>query len=165
MASTPVGVDNNIHDVKLHIKKGRKRAPFFRYIRINLPRTTKAIALLVIAALGACSLALALDGISPFIGGTIALYVIATVSFGFCVVGAFVHKDIWGIGMVPALMALVFYIASLFGTAPFVWNGYGIFTAATFNSLLFAAIAYLVIRWALSYGMLVAYPDDQGFDD
>ena len=60
-----VGVDfrgskNATQPVLEHIRPGKKRAPLLRYIRINLPRTTRLLLLAVITAIGGASAAVAL---------------------------------------------------------------------------------------------------------
>ena len=46
-----------------------------------------------------------------------------------------------------------------------MWNGASILAAAIWNLTLFVPLVYLVLYWALQYGMIVAYPDDQNFMD
>lgn len=165
MSSPHDVVDNDVHDVNEHVPPGRKRAPFFRYIRINLPRLTKAVILLIIAWITFTSFVIARTDFEIFAGSDIALYLVSALAAIFCVVGLLTKARIWDFGMLPALAAIVAYIGGLFGTAPYVWNGAGIYTAAAWNTMFFAGIAYVIIRWALGYGVLVAYPDDQGFGD
>lgn len=31
--------------------------------------------------------------------------------------------------------------------------------------MMLASVAYWVLNWAINYGMIVAWPDDQGFTD
>ena len=57
------------------------------------------------------------------------------------------------------------YVGGIFGTAPYVWNGASLVQAAIWNTTLFASLGYLVLYWALQYGMIVASPDDQNFMD
>ena len=45
------------------------------------------------------------------------------------------------------------------------YSGGAIPLAATWNATMLASLAYLVLYWALNYGMIVASPDDQGFLD
>ena len=71
--------------------------------------------------------------------------------------------------MGPFLMvggiALVVYLGGLAGDAPYVWNGASTVLAAAWNLTLFASVGYLVLYWALQYGIIVAAPDDQHFMD
>ena len=60
------GTANATERISEHVKPGRKRAPFLRYIRINLPRTTRLLLLLVVAVIGAASAAVALGDHEPF---------------------------------------------------------------------------------------------------
>lgn len=165
MSTAQEVVDNDLHDVNEHIPPGRKRAPFFRYIRINLPRLTKFVILVLIAWIGFTAAYIASLDFSLFVGSDVALYVVAALAAIFVVVGLVTKARIWDFGMLPALAAIVAYIGGLFGTAPFVWNGASLYTAAAWNTMFFAGVAYVIIRWALGYGVLVAYPDDQGFED
>lgn len=165
MSGAPAGVDINTTDWKKHVKPGRKRAPFFRYIRINLPRLTRAAILAIMALLAFCAGAVALSDHLPFVGGDIALWVVVGLAVTFLVVGLVTKARVWDFGLVPALGAVIAYIGGLFGTAPYVWNGAGVYLAAAWNTMMFCGVAYVIIRWALNYGILVAYPDDQGFED
>ena len=165
MSDAPAGVDINTHDWNRHVPPGRKRAPFYRYIRINLPRLTKAVILAVMALLAFCAGVVALGDHLPFVGGDIALWLVVTLAGIFLVAGLVTRARIWDFGMVPALGALIAYLGGLFGTAPYVWNGASVHLAAAWNTMMLCGLAYLIIRWALAYGILVAYPDDQGFVD
>ena len=60
------GSKNATQPVLEHIKPGKKRAPFLRYIRFNLPRTTRLLLIAVIAMIGAASAAVALSNHEPF---------------------------------------------------------------------------------------------------
>lgn len=72
---------------------------------------------------------------------------------------------LWDFGALAASAFLLIYIGGLVGDAPFVWNGASISLAATWNVMAFSALGYLLLRWAVGYGMLVAWPDAQGFTD
>ena len=52
MSAIPSSVDPNLHDISLHVKPGKERAPFFRYIRINLPKLTRAMIVAIMALQG-----------------------------------------------------------------------------------------------------------------
>lgn len=165
MSTAPTEVDINIHDVNRFVAPGRERAPFFRYFRFNLPRLTKALLLIVIAVIGGCAAGVAYSGFSIFPGDHVALLLVAILA-GVCVLlGLTTAWRIWDAGLLPALAALTLYIGGLLSHAPYVWNGASVYLAATWNTMAFAAVAYLLLDWALNYGILVAYPDDQGFCD
>lgn len=156
---------NAIKDVRHHVPPGRKRAPFLRYVRFNLPRLTKAAILVVMAGLAGCATYVALGENPIFPGSDLALWLVVALAAIFVVVGLVTKWRIWDFGVVPALGALLVYAGGLAGTAPYVWNGAGLYTAAAWNTMMILAIVYLILRWALGYGVLVAYPDDQGFED
>lgn len=156
---------NDVQDVMLHVPPGRKRAPFFRYIRFNLPKLTKAVLLLIIAGIGACAGYIVSIEHEIFVGDNLALWLIIVTAAIFVLLGVVSKLRIWDFGMVPALGALLLYVGGLVGNAPFVWNGADTYTAATWNLMMLLAFAYVILRWALGYGILVAYPDDQGFED
>lgn len=158
-------VDNDTQDVMLHVPPGRERAPFFRYIRINLPRLTKAVLLLIIAALGGCAAYVASSNHEVFPASDIVLWIVIGFAAVFVVVGVLTKLKIWDFGVVPAFGALLLWGAGLFTHAPFVWNGAEVYEAAAWNTMMLSGVAYLLLYWALNYGILVAYPDDQGFED
>lgn len=83
----------------------------------------------------------------------------------FVAVGLVTKARIWTAGLGIALSALLVYVGGIWGNAPYVWNGAPIALAATWNLILFASVGYLVLYWALNYGMIVAAPDDQNFMD
>ncbi len=60
------GTPNATQPVLEHIKPGKKRAPLLRYIRFNLPKTTRLLLIAVIAVIGAASAAVALSNHEPF---------------------------------------------------------------------------------------------------
>lgn len=152
-------------DIKLHVKPGKTRAPFFRYIRINLPRLTKAAILVIVAPIGGCAWAVLSSGFDIFAGSDIALGLVIALVAVFLVLGLVTKWRIWGFGTVVAAAGILVYLGGLFGHAPFVGNGAGVYLAAGWNTMFFASLAYCVIYWALNYGVLVAYPDTQGFED
>ncbi|MHA2789432.1 hypothetical protein ACXZ66_09835 [Corynebacterium sp. S7] len=158
-------VDVRTTDVNHYIKPGRKRAPFLRYIRINLPKTTRALIVLIFALLGVSAGYVAylghpvFDGIGLVLWGLVALCAIAVVFT------AFTKLRTWDFLVLPAVAALIIWGVGFFQNAPFVWNGGGLYEAVAWNMLMFCGLAYLVIYWALNYGMLVAWPDDQNFND
>ncbi|MDR7329084.1 hypothetical protein [Corynebacterium guangdongense] len=165
MSAAPGTVDINTQDVKLHIPPGRKRAPFFRYVRFNLPRLTKAAILAIASLLGVCAGYVALGDHEIFPGGDQLLWGLVALAALFVLIGAVTKFRIWDFGLLPAFAALLIWGVGVFQNAPFVWNGAGLYEAAAWNTMMVCAIAYLVIHWALNYGVLVAYPDDQGFTD
>lgn len=165
MAATPLSADPNLHDINLHVKPGKERAPFFRYIRINLPRLTRALIAAVVALQAISTFYIAHTDFVIFPGQEIVLYVISILCAVFAVLGAVTRWRIWDFGLIPATGAVVLYLGALAGTPPWVWNGADIHLAAAWNTAAFCGIAYLIIYWALEYGVLVAYPDDQGFED
>lgn len=148
-----------------HVRPGKKRAPLLRYIRINLPRTTRLFLLLVIAVIGVASATTALSGHEPFPFAIPLLWVVVAAAIVFVAVGLLTKKRIWTIGLGIALASLLIYVGGFLGNAPFVWNGASITLAAVWNTTLFASLAYAVLYWALNYGMIVASPDDQNFMD
>lgn len=156
---------NATEDVYRYIKPGKTRAPFFRYIRINLPRLTKALLLLVVAVIGASAAAVALSDHPPFPGGGAVLGAIAAVAVGYALVGAVTRLRNWDFGSLIASAAALVYVGGLFGHAPYVWNGASVPLAACWNTMLFAAVAYWALNWAVNYGVLAVWPETQGFTD
>ncbi|MEO7587544.1 MAG: hypothetical protein ABIS84_05895 [Arachnia sp.] len=159
------GTTNATERVSEHIKPGKKRAPFLRYIRINLPRTVRALLLAVIAFIGATAAATALGDIEPFPFGDPILWAVCGAAALFVVVGLVTSARLWTWGTGIAGAAILVYIVGIAGTAPYVWNGATIPQAALWNLMLFASVAYLVLYSALRYGMIVAAPDNQNFMD
>lgn len=159
------GTPNATKAVLNHIKPGKKRASFFRYIRINLPRTTRLLLLAVIAVIAAASAAVALLAQEPFPYAAFALWGVSGAGGVFIVVGLLSAARIWTGGLVIALCSLFIYLAGLLGNAPYVWNGASVEIAAIWNLTLLASVAYGVLFWALQYGMIVAAPDNQHFLD
>ena len=159
------GTPNATQPVLKHIKPGKKRAPFLRYIRINLPQTTRLLLLAVIAVIGAASAAVALSNHEPFLFATPALWSVCGAAVGFVAVGLVSAVRIWKWGFIIALASLLIYMGGLLGNAPYVWNGASVVTAAIWNLSLLASVAYMVLFWALQYGMIVAAPDNQNFMD
>ncbi|AIG64313.1 hypothetical protein CATYP_06480 [Corynebacterium atypicum] len=160
-----VGTPNATEDVYHHIKPGRTRAPFLRYIRIDLPRLTKALLLLVVAVIGAMAAIVALSDHLPFSGADIALWAVVVLAVIYLAFGLCTKLRIWDYGSYVASAAVLVYIGGLFGDAPYVWNGASIELAAAWNTMLIASVAYWVLNWAVNYGMLSAWPDTQGFTD
>lgn len=159
------GTANATEKVSEHIKPGKKRAPLMRYIRINLPRTTRVLLVLIIALVGAASAAVALSGHEAFPLYAPILWGIFGAAVLFVAVGLITKARIWTWGTGIVLASLLVYFSSLVGDPPYVWNGVSTVLAATWNMTLFASISYLVLYWALQYGILVASPDDQKFMD
>ncbi len=159
------GTTNATERVSGHIRPGRKRAPLLRYIRINLPRTTRLLLLVVVAVIGAASAAVALSGHEPFPFASPLLWSVVGATVLFVTVGLLTSARIWTWGMGIALSSMLVYVGGLAGDAPYVWNGASVVHAATWNLTLLASIGYLVLYGALRYGMIVAAPDDQNFMD
>ncbi|MGO2089126.1 MAG: hypothetical protein ACTH2P_05900 [Oceanisphaera sp.] len=165
-----VGVDfrdtqNATQPVLNHIKAGKKRAPLLRYIRINLPRTTRLLLIGVIAVIGSASAAVALLKHEPFLFATPVLWGVFGAAVIFVAVGLITSARIWTWGLLIALCSLLVYIGGLLGNAPYVWHGASVVNAAIWNITLLASVAYLVLFGALRYGMIVAAPDNQHFLD
>lgn len=159
------GTPNATTRITEHLPPGRKRAPFLRYIRINLPRTTRLLLLFVVAVIGVASAATALGGQEPFPFADPLLWAVAAAAVLFVGIGLVSTARIWAFGLAIALSSILVYVGGIFGTAPYVWNGASLLMAATWNVTLFASLGYLVLYWALQYGMIVASPDDQNFMD
>lgn len=159
------GTKNATQPVLEHIKPGKKRAPFLRYIRINLPQTTRLLLVAVIAVIGAASAAVALSNHEPFLFATPALWSIFGTAVMFVVAGLLTSARIWTWGLIIALSSLLVYIGGFLGNAPYVWNGASVVSAAIWNLTFFASLGYIVLFWALRYGMIVAAPDNQNFMD
>lgn len=159
------GSKNATQPVLEHIKPGKKRAPFLRYIRFNLPRTTRLLLIAVIAMIGAASAAVALSNHEPFMFAIPILWGVCAAAVVFVVVGLLTSARIWTWGLIIALSSLLVYIGGLLGNAPYVWNGANVVSAAIWNLTFLASIAYIVLFWALRYGMIVAAPDNQNFMD
>lgn len=159
------GTKNATQPVLKHIKLGKKRAPLLRYIRINLPKTTRLLLVAVIAVIGAASAAVALSNHQPFLLATPALWSVFGAAVGFVAVGLITSARIWTWGLFIALSSLLIYLGGLLGNAPYVWNGASVVTAAIWNLTLLASLAYMVLFGALRYGMIVAAPDNQNFMD
>lgn len=159
------GTTNATERVTEYVKPGRERAAFHRYIKINLPRTTKALLLLVIAVIGAVSATVALSDFSLFSFAEVLQWFIVGLSFGFVAPGLVTSMRIWGLGAIISVLALVVYAVGSAGEAPFVWNGASVPLAAMWNLTLMMPLAYLVLYWALRQGLIVAHPDNQNFMD
>ncbi|MFW9093587.1 hypothetical protein [Corynebacterium striatum] len=158
-------VDPDLHDINLHIKPGKTRAPFFRYFRFNLPRLTRGLLCVVIAIPGAVAAAFAQSDIFIFEGQNAVFYLLAAVSAIFVVLGLCSAWRLWDFGLIAGLGSIFTYLGGVGGQLPTVDNGASVYAAAGWNLFLFCGIAYLLLYWALNYGMIVAYPDDQGFED
>ena len=159
------GTPNATERVSEHLKPGGKRAPLMRYLRINLPRTVRLLMLLVVAVIGAASAAVALGDQEPFPFANPILWGVLAAAVLFVAVGLLTSARIWTWGMGIALTAVIVYLGGLSGDAPYVWNGSTVAAAATWNLTLLASIGYLLLYWALRYGIIVAAPDDQNFMD
>lgn len=159
------GTKNATQPVLEHIKPGKKRAPFLRYIRINLPRATRLLLVAMVAVIGAASAAVALSNHEPFLFATPILWSVVGAAAVFVAVGLMTSAHIWTWGLMIALSSLLVYLGGLPGNAPYTWNGASVVSAAIWNLTLFASIAYIVLFWALRYGVIVAAPDNQNFMD
>lgn len=151
--------------VSEHVRAGRRRAPLMRYVRINLPRSTRLLLLLVVAVIGAASASVALGDREPFSFANPVLWGVFVAAVVFVGVGLVTSGRIWTWGLGIALASLMVYFGGLAGEAPYVWNGASVVQAATWNLTLLAPVGYLVLYWALRYGIIVAAPDDQNFMD
>ena len=159
------GTKNATERVSEHLEPGRKRAPLMRYIRINLPRSTRLVLLLVVAVIGAAAAAVALGDREPFPWADPILWALFGAAVVFVAVGLLTSARIWAWGLGIAVASLLVYLGGLAGDAPYVWNGASVVQAATWNLTLLASLGYLVLYWGLRYGVLVAAPDDQNFMD
>lgn len=160
------GTPNATQDIYHHIKPGRKRANFFRYFRFNLPRLTKVVLLLVITVLAACSAKVALSNHLPFRHADIALWLVVAACIIYLCLALTTKLAIWDFGSLIGAGAAIFYIGSVtYGNAPFVWNGASTTLAACWNTILFCSLIYFLLNWAINFGMLVVWPDTQGFTD
>lgn len=159
------GTPNAVERVTEHVQPGRTRASFFRYIRINLPRATRGVLLMVIAGIGVASAATALGEGEPFPFADTLLWIVAAVAALFVGVGMVSKARIWASGLVIVAVSIATYIGGVFGTAPYVWNGASVVQAAIWNLTLFLSLGYLFLYCALRYGMIVASPDNQNFMD
>ncbi len=159
------GTQNATERVTKHLKPGRGRAPLMRYIRINLPRTTRLFLLFVVAVIGVASATVALAGHEPFPFANLLLWGVFGATVVFVAAGLATSARIWTWGAGIAVASLLVYMGGIAGDAPYVWNGASILLAAMWNTTLLASLGYLALFWALRYGMLVAAPDDQNFMD
>lgn len=159
------GTTNATERISEHLEPGRKRASLMRYIRIDLPRSTRLLLLLVVAVIGAASAAVALGDHEPFVLATPVLWAVFVAAVVFVAVGLLTAARIWTWGLGIPLVSLLVYLGGLAGDAPYVWNGASIAAAATWNVTLVASLGYLVLYWALRYGIIVAAPDNQNFMD
>ncbi len=159
------GTKNATERISEHLRPGRKRASLMRYIRINLPRATRLLLLFVVAVIGAASAAIALGDHEVFPFDTPILWGVFGAAVLFVAAGLVTSARIWTWGVGIAAASLLVYLGGLAGDAPYVWNGASIVLAATWNLTLVASIGYLVLYWALMYGIIVAAPDDQNFMD
>ena len=159
------GTTNATERVTRHIRPGQKRAPLLRYIRINLPRTTRLLLLVVVAIIGAASAAVALSDHEPFPFAFPLLWSVLGAAVLFVAVGLLTSARIWSWGTGISLASLLVYIGGFAGNAPYVWNGASVVTAASWNVTLLASIGYLALYGALRYGIIFADPDNQHFMD
>ena len=86
-------------------------------------------------------------------------------AFVYLALGLCTRMRIWDYGSLVATVAVLVYVGGLFGDAPYVWYGASVELAACWNTMMLASVAYWVLNWAINYGMIVAWPDDQGFTD
>ena len=115
--------------------------------------------------IGAASAAVALSNHQQFLFATPALWSVCAAAVVFSAVGLLTSARIWTWGLIIALSSLLIYMGGLLGNAPYIWNGASVVCAAIWNLTLFASIGYIVLFWALRYGMIVAAPDKQNFMD
>ncbi len=159
------GTPNATERVSEHLRPGRKRAPLLRYVRLNLPRATRVLLLLVVAVIGVASAAVALAEREIFPFAPLMLWAVFGAAVGFVVVGLVTPARIWNWGVGIALASVLVYLGGLAGDAPYVWHGASVALAATWNLTLLASLGYLALYGALQYGIIVAAPDDQNFMD
>lgn len=159
------GTHNATERLTSHVKPGHKRAPFLRYIRINLPHTTRLVLLLVIAVIGATSASVALGNQEPFPFANFALGGVGGAAVIFVAVGLLSSARVWVWGAGIAVASVLIYLGGIAGDAPYVWNGASILAAALWNTTLLASLGYVVLFAALRAGIIVAAPDDQNFMD
>lgn len=159
------GSKNATQRVFKHVKPGKHRAPLMRYVRINLPLTTRLLLLAMVAVIGAASAASVLLSHEPFPFATPALWGVVGAAAVFVAVGLLTSARLWNWGLAIALASLLVYLGGLLGNAPYVWNGASVVSAAIWNLTLVGAIGYIVLFAALRYGMIVAAPDNQHFMD
>lgn len=159
--------DPATEDFNKYVKPGRERAPLYRYFQFNLPRLTRAVLLLMLAGIGALALAVRLNLPSGLHTGwlTVMLPVTAVVALLVAVIGAVTVRDVWNPGGAAAMLGLVTWLVALAGRAPFTWEGAGLYVAAGWNLMMFLSLGYLVLLAMLRVRIIVAYPDDQGFED
>ena len=159
------GKPNATQRVTEHLRPGKKRAPLLRYVRINLPRTTRLLLLSVIVVIGAAAAAVALGDREPFPFANPILWVLFAAAVVFVAVGLLTSARIWTWGTGIAAAAVLVYLGGIAGEAPYVWNGASVVEAATWNVMLLASLGYFALYGALRYGIIVAAPDDQTFMD
>lgn len=165
MSTSQSPTKNDISDITNYIPEGRKRAPFYRYFRFNLPRLTRALLICVIAGIGALAAIAALNGFAFFPQSSLVLWLLCGLAVVFVISALIPSTQPWDFGLVPALTAAITWITSWFTHAPTPQNGADLFLSAGWNLMFFLALGYLALYWALHVRMIVAYPDDQGFDD
>lgn len=156
---------NGTERVAKHVRPGRTRAPFLRYIRINLPLLTRFVLLLIAAINGAASAAVALSDHVPFPFADQVLLAVSGAAALFVMIGLLTSWRIWRWGGLIAVLSLLVYLGSLAGDPPYVWNGASIPLAAVWNVTLLSPLAYLILYWMMNYGIIVAAPDNQNFLD
>lgn len=156
---------NDISDVTNYIPEGRERAPFYRYFRFNLPRLTRALLICDIAGISAMAATVALSDFSVFAQSPLVLWLLCGLGVVFAICALIPSVRPWDFGLVPALSAVIIWITSWFTHALTPHNGADLFLSAGWNLMFFLALGYIALYWALHVRMIVAYPDDQGFDD
>lgn len=159
------GSKNATQPVLRHVRPGKKRAAFWRYVRINLPRTTRLLLVAMVAVIGGASAASALLSHEPFPFATPVLWAVVGAAAAFVAVGLLTAARLWTWGLAIALASLLVYLGGLVGHAPYVWNGASVASAAIWNLTLVGATGYVVLFAALRCGMIVAAPDNQRFLD
>lgn len=159
------GSDNATRRVLRHAKPGKNRSPLLRYVRFNLPRTTRLLLIAMVALIGGASAAVALSSHEPFPFAMPVLWGVVGASAVFVAVGLLTAARLWNWGLGIALASLLVYLGGLVGNAPYVWNGASVAAAAIWNLTLVGATGYVVLFAALRYGMIVASPDNQHFMD
>lgn len=156
---------NDISDISHHIPSGRTRAAFYRYFRFNLPRLTRALLICMQGGIGILAALVAHNNFPLFPQSSLTLWILCGLSLIFVLSALIPSTRPWDFGLVTALSATIIWITSWFTNPLTPSKGADLFLSAGWNLMFFLAIAYIALYWALHIGMIVAYPDDQGFDD
>ena len=118
MSALPTSVDPNLHDISLHVKPGKERAPFFRYFRFNLPKLTRAVIVAIMTLQGCLAWYVARSEFLIFPGQEIVLYLLVALCAVVAVLGAVTPWRVWDFGLIPAVGSLLLFVGGLAGTPP-----------------------------------------------